>query len=283
MSKQPEPPFFWGVVFPSLAVWAFTLAVIVIFTFDLPLFYAIKANNIQVEPLGNSSAGQIGTSTLYLTGSIVATFLLAAVVVRKKLAGRKWVAVAMIFGVITFFVSIGVFWYLPLIPLIALTGAAWGMFMISVASTDEPTTKHRLARLPFVMLLTIGSGITFVLVLPFYSLIALPIIYSIWDIVAVFKGPMLKVATGLPSKMKPLFMVRFGARVIGYGDLMFYALMVALGLTFGIAAAASASSGIFLGVYVTSALLSTGEHKALPGLPLPILLGFIGMAIGLLI
>lgn len=286
---QPEPPqpsWFWGVTFPTLVIFGILTLVTVLFGLDVPLLKAIENTNAQTTPLGNSVAGQVGFSSLYLLLTVGTTFGLGAVLVRKKLTRERWAfTLAVILGILEFFLALEVFWYLPLTYIFALVIVTFGLFFYSLIQAKGINNKHRLARLPFIVLFTTGAGITFVLALPLYALIALPIGYSIWDIIAVLhpRGPMLKVASNLPDKMAPLLMIRLGQRTVGLGDLMFYSLMTALGLEFGINAGAFCVGGIVAGVYYTLFLLQEGKYKGLPGLPLPMLCGFIGIAVGILL
>jgi hypothetical protein len=176
------------------------------------------------------------------------------------------------------FMAQAVLWYISGWVVILVVLSIWVLFYLSVTGKLPDV-----AGLPFVALFTASAGVLLVLVMPPITLIVLPIAFSMWDIYAVFKGPMMKVATGIPPKMRRLFMLKAGVRGIGFGDLMFYSMVTAFGYSLSISCGVLGIMGVMTGVLVTFWLLSGGQHKGLPGLPLPMLFGFCGIGLALII
>jgi hypothetical protein len=126
-------------------------------------------------------------------------------------------------------------------------------------------------------------GVALVITLPPITTLTLPIIFSVWDIIAVFKGPMVKLAMMIVQmeKTKYLFVAKIGATTIGLGDLLFYSLLAAFASTFGPNIAAQSIGLMTGGIFFTMWLLRGGKYKALPALPIPIFMGLLGIGLAL--
>ena len=132
------------------------------------------------------------------------------------------------------------------------------------------------------------------------TLFILPIAFALYDIYAVFKGPLkalIKVAPLSPSvkgkgkgrritesaiaanlhKQFGLMLARIGGFTIGAGDFTFYSMLVAAAFVVkGLVAAFAVGVAINVGVVVTLWILQKYK-RPLPGLPIPITLGIVTM------
>ena len=98
----------------------------------------------------------------------------------------------------------------------------------------------------------------------------------IYDIVAVFRGPVGALAKAVESGDLPGAMYTYGELTIGMGDLVFYSLVATIAMvTFGVASFFGAAIGILAGTYLGFRALA--RFEMFPGLPFSLLLGVVGM------
>jgi hypothetical protein len=132
-----------------------------------------------------------------------------------------------------------------------------------------------------VILLTAEIASFLVLSLSPPTLYILPVAFALYDIYAVFRGPLKKLIKVQPKKALQqqfvysdfgLIITRIGGFTIGAGDFIFYALLVAAGFIqksfFG---AVAVGIVINLGIVATLYILQKYK-KPLPGLPIPVFL-----------
>lgn len=118
-----------------------------------------------------------------------------------------------------------------------------------------------------------------------WTALALPIAFSIYDIYAVFKGPLKALIGTAPNIALVGMSIKAGEFTLGLGDVVFYTLLPSLAFfqfypKFGILPAALTIIAIDVGMAITLYLLS--KRRLLPGLPIPMLLGVLVVAYYLL-
>jgi hypothetical protein len=132
-----------------------------------------------------------------------------------------------------------------------------------------------------VVIICLGGalGVFFSFVIPLYSSIVILVFLSIYDIFAVYRGPMGKIAqSGL--EQFPGLSYTFKELQMGLGDLVFYAVLIGtmyFGFSNSIFPAVMAIAGICIGAVITFFMLE--KREIFPGLPFPIMLG---LAFGLI-
>ena len=119
--------------------------------------------------------------------------------------------------------------------------------------------------------------------IPLVSAILILAFLAVYDIIAVYKGPVGKIASSGLDQLKGLSF-SFKDIQMGLGDLVFYSMLCAVMLLNsdfgGIAPYVGALVGVMVGSYITFRIL---ERKGVfPGLPLPIFLGIAGGLLGAL-
>jgi len=119
-------------------------------------------------------------------------------------------------------------------------------------------------------------GSFFAETLPLWTALALPIAFAIYDIYAVFKGPLKALIGTAPNIALVGMSIKAGEFTLGLGDVVFYTLLPSLAFfqfdsTFGIFPALFTILAIDVGMVITLYLLS--RRRLLPGLPIPMLLG----------
>lgn len=251
---------------------------VVIFKIDTPLLQYVQSTGQQTTPTGSSTTGQIGFIVIFLAVSIVSVFGLVYLLRKKKIKdGMFWfMAVFFLFSQSVLGLLV-IYWISPVV-LIAEIICMWLLYMLSVSGKIR-----NIFALPFMTSYAVFAGVALSLSLPPLTLVILPLAFSMWDLYAVFRGPMVKLAVEVQKmpKLQHLFLVRVGQSVVGMGDLLFYCMMAGLALLFGNIVAFMSIGFMITGVFITFNILRSGKFRALPGLPIPILMGMIGLAIGL--
>ncbi|MCL2287926.1 MAG: presenilin [Candidatus Bathyarchaeota archaeon] len=126
-----------------------------------------------------------------------------------------------------------------------------------------------------VAIICIGGalGVFFSFLIPLYSTIVILVFLSVYDIFAVYRGPVGKIAqAGLDHF--PGLSYAFKDIQMGLGDLVFYAVLMGtmyFSFSNSILPAVMSLAGICIGVVITFVMLE--KKEVFPGLPFPIALG----------
>ncbi|MDA4121500.1 MAG: presenilin, partial [Thaumarchaeota archaeon] len=111
-----------------------------------------------------------------------------------------------------------------------------------------------------------------------FTALALPIAFSLYDIYAVFRGPLKQLIGTAPNIALVGMSIKAGEFTLGLGDIVFYTMLPSLAFFWvGTFAAIATLVAIDVGVVVTLYLLS--KRRLLPGLPIPMLLGVLTFAV----
>jgi hypothetical protein len=249
------------------------------FYLDIPFYtYVHITSNQTLTPFGNSVEGQVGFGLIYLVISIVAVFGLTAALARNKIKDKIFWVIAAFFLISASLMSISNIYFINPIYTIIGVVAIWILYVLGATGRIKS-----ISTIPFITVFVVMAAIALVITLPLYTLLILPIAFSVWDFYAVFRGPMTKLATGMMKmpKTQHLFMMKLGASTIGLGDLLFYCMTTGFALTFGLDAGVTTIGFMIFGIWMTFLLLSSGRYRTLPGLPIPILCGLLGLALSI--
>jgi presenilin-like A22 family membrane protease len=130
------------------------------------------------------------------------------------------------------------------------------------------------ARNAAVVLLGGGLGVFFGASIPFWSALLILVFLAVYDVFAVYYGPVGKIADSGLEQLQGLS-YSFKDIQMGLGDLVFYSMLSGSMLfNFGILSYIVSLIGVLAGSYFTFIMLE--KRGIFPGLPFPILLGIIG-------
>jgi hypothetical protein len=238
----------------------------------------VAESGVQYDVAGTSSGGSLANALILVFFVFLAT-LAAVWLVRQR---RVKVFMAFIF----LGTSIALF-LLTLLSSLSVTSSYMdpnSSFYLSLAFASATVvilalvTLHRIPS-GFALLLTgllsAEVGSYFASTIPILTAMILPLVFSLYDIYTVFRGPLRSLVTTLPMDSLSAVSSKIGDFSIGTGDTVFYAMVPALAYyRFAISSAFVALVAVDIGVAITLYLLS--RAKLLPGLPIPM---FLGMAV----
>jgi len=250
-----------------------------------PVYYAVvSSTGPSYAPAGTSPTGSVLNAIILVAAAFVLTLGLVWLLRRKRVTSFKVIVFASVAfsGFILTLVTADDFaiQYLPPsfeIPF-SFGGAALVVlllfYMIFVKNTPWLST---------LVLGFVGAEVGSFLAetLPSWTALALPIAFSIYDIYAVFKGPLKSLIGTAPNVALVGMSIKAGEFTLGLGDVVFYTMLPSLAFfQWGIGVALYTVVAIDVGMVITLYLLS--KRRLLPGLPIPMLLGISVIALRML-
>ncbi|MDG6908777.1 MAG: hypothetical protein JRM89_02410 [Nitrososphaerota archaeon] len=247
---------------------------------NLPVYVSVvETTGPSYAPAGTSLAGSALNAALLVGFAFALTLVLVWLLRRKLVLPFK----VFVFGSVAFsafiltLVTAGQFAF-NYLPASLVDPVAFGVPVVVVALIAYTIFVKNVNWLATIILAFVGAevGSFFAETLPTWTALALPIAFAVYDIYAVFKGP-LKALVGTGQGIALVGMsIKAGEFTLGLGDVVFYTLLPSLALfqfydAFGALPAVLTIAAIDVGMVITLFLLS--RRRILPGLPIPMLLG----------
>jgi len=235
----------------------------------------VNETGYSYDPFGTSSIGAAGNAIFLVAFAFAATLALLWVLRRRMMTSFKLLifastALAAFFLTLVTADSFAIN-YLPLQYEIPVSVGAAALAVVLVAINIFWKGSPWLST---IILGFIGAevGSFFAETLPPLTALILPIAFSLYDIYAVFRGPLKQLVGTSPGIALTGMSVKLGEFTLGLGDVVFYTMLPSLALYYvGVGASITMMFAIDTGVVVTLFLLS--RKRILPGLPIPMLLG----------
>lgn len=248
---------------------------------NLPTY---QATGPPALPGGSGATGSAFNVVIYVGLAFVATLLLLRLLRRRMISSFRlliFTSLAISAFSLTFITSDG-FFYQYLEPTAELA-ADLAVSLAVVALIGYTIFVKNRPWLSTIVIAFVGAEVgSFFATLPLATALLLPIAFAIYDIYAVFRGP-LKSLIGTGEKVALVGMsIRAGEFTLGLGDVVFYTMLPSLPLAqlvagvpsmTAVAAAFATLAVMDVGVIATLFLLS--KRRLLPGLPIPIMLGIL--------
>ena len=244
-----------------------------------------QSEAIPVTPIPESTPGAPFGNALYFVVLIaISAFLFYFLLKRKSkniIKGLIVVALTMASLLLSVVYLSAILVYIPLLDnmwvLISLSVILMILFDLSIFRFGS------IARNVAVVAIGGALGIFFAFSIPLYSAVIILIFLAIYDVFAVYKGPVGKIAASGLDQLQGLSF-SFKDIQMGLGDLVFYSMLV--GVMFfsyqqSILPTIMAIVGILAGSIITFFALE--KKSVFPGLPFPIMLGLAGGLISALI
>jgi len=224
---------------------------------------------------GTSAPGSVLNAVILVAAAFVLTLGLLWLLRRKRVTSFKVIVFASVAfsGFILTLVTADDFAVLYLPPALEIPfsfgGAALVVLLLWYIIFGKSTPWLSTLVLGFVGA-EVGSFLAETL--PQWTALALPIAFSIYDIYAVFSGPLKSLIGTAPGVALVGMSIKAGEFTLGLGDVVFYTLLPSLAyFLWGTSESLYTVAAIDVGMVMTLYLLS--KRRLLPGLPIPMLLG----------
>jgi hypothetical protein len=252
---------------------------------NLSLYSAVVATTgPSYAPAGTSATGSVLNAVILVAAAFVLTLGLVWLLRRKRVTSFKVIVFASVAfsGFILTLVTADDFaiQYLP--PALEIPFSFGGAAMVVLLLWYIIFVKSA-PWLSTLVLAFVGAEVGSFLAetLPPWTALALPIAFSIYDIYAVFKGPLKALIGTAPNIALVGMSIKAGEFTLGLGDVVFYTMLPSLAFfQWGLGVALYAIVAIDVGMVITLYLLS--KRRLLPGLPIPMLLGISVIALRML-
>jgi presenilin-like A22 family membrane protease len=153
---------------------------------------------------------------------------------------------------------------------IALSLAATGVLAYAIFKSKGPP------HLAAIILIGGMTGTFLGVSIPTLTAIALLIALAAYDLFAVYKGPIGKMAQSTDIEEFTGAVFTYGDLTVGMGDMVFYSMLASIAMmNFGVYPYAAAALGVVVGAYLGFKMLE--GRDMFPGLPFAIILGLILM------
>ena len=230
------------------------------------------------EPFGSSIPGSVGNSLVML---ITVFFVTMGLVwfVKKKMFNfiKRFLTIFIIFAGI-FLTSLLSQILLPTListENISLISIILSLIIGSIIGISAIKPDNKLIGLISALVLSVEVATYFALFLRPPTVFILPVIFSLYDVYAVFVGPLKTLISDGRVVLGPL-VARLGILEIGLGDIVFYSFLPSVGLIIkGVNGALFAIVTTNFGLLLT--LLMLRKRKSFPGLPIPVILTIAGL------
>ncbi|MCS4539246.1 MAG: hypothetical protein HYU03_00945 [Thaumarchaeota archaeon] len=229
-------------------------------------------------PAGTSSLGSAGNA-LILVAFVFATTLLALFLVRRNKVNlfRLLIFTGTLVAIFVLTLLAADNFLSPLFGERVSTTLSLTLAVVLAAILAASTFIARLASLRSVVtvLLSAEVGSYLASTIPFLTAILIPVVFSIYDIYAVFKGPLKHLISISPENIGPIS-TRVGEFTIGVGDTVFYSMLPSLVFfQFNLVCAIITALAVNAGVVFT--LYALARSRMLPGLPIPMGMGLLAL------
>jgi len=243
-----------------------------------PVYNAVVQNTgYSYAPTGTSATGSVLNAVILVAAAFVLTLGLVWLLRRKRVTSFKVIVFASVAfsGFILTLVTADDFavQYLP--PAFEIPFSFGGAALVVILSWYIIFRKNR-PWLSTLVLAFVGAEVGSFLAetLPPWTALALPVVFSIYDIYAVFRGPLKALIGTAPNIALVGMSIKAGEFTLGLGDVVFYTLLPSLAFfQWGAGMALYTIVAIDIGMVITLFLLS--KRRLLPGLPIPMLLGIL--------
>ncbi len=231
-------------------------------------------------PAGTSSLGSAGNALL-LVAFVFGTTLFALFLVRRNKVNlfRLLIFAGTLVAIFVLTLLTADNFLSPLFDDFTATTLSLILAIFFGALLAASTFIPRLASLGTVITILISAEVGSYLAstIPFLTAILIPVTFSIYDIYAVFKGPLKHLISISPENIGPIS-TRVGEFTIGVGDTVFYSMLPSLVFFhFNLVCALITALAVNAGVVITLSALA--RSRLLPGLPIPMAMGLIALVL----
>lgn len=232
------------------------------------------APSIPVTPFPDGSASGSFGNALYFV--LIVAVGAAVMYLLLKWKSRKLITVLIAFALTAASLLLSVFYFSVLFASVPNAEILVIALSIVVAVTVDFAIFRLGSKIRNAVVVCLGGalGVFFGASIPLLSALLILCFLAVYDVFAVYKGPVGKIAHAGLDQLKGLSF-SFKDIQMGLGDLVFYSMLSGIMLfNFGVVSYIVSFVGILAGVFLTFLML---EKKGIfPGLPIPVFLGLAG-------
>ena len=258
---------------------------VVVTYLNAPVYYAVvSSTGPSFSPAGTSPGGSVLNAIILVAAAFMLTLGLVWLLRRKRVTSFKVIVFASVAfsGFVLTLVTADDF-AIQYLPAPLENPFSFGAAALVVVLLFYMIFVKNAPWLSTVVLGFVGAEVGSFLAetLPSWTALALPIVFSVYDIYAVFKGPLKSLIGTAPNVALVGMSIKAGEFTLGLGDVVFYTMLPALAyFQWGTGVALYTIVAIDVGMVITLFLLS--RRRLLPGLPIPMLLGISVIALRML-
>jgi presenilin-like A22 family membrane protease len=253
------------------------LASLTIGLFCAHLLLSIPVPTYPVTPFPDTPSGSV-SNAIYFVVIIALSATLFYFLIKWK--SRKMISILVGFALTAASMLLSVFYLSALLSFLANWEILVTVLAIVITMLFDLAIFKLGGKVQSVVVVALGGalGVFLAYSIPLWSAAMILLFLAAYDVIAVYKGPVGKIATTGLDQLKGLSF-SFKELQMGLGDLVFYSMLcAAMLLKIGWASYLFSFIGIVAGSFVTFVIL---ERKGIfPGLPVPIFLGLTGGLLG---
>jgi presenilin-like A22 family membrane protease len=252
----------------------------------LAFSYVLLLNPVEtlpVTPFPETPSGQLSNALYFVVLIAIAATIFYVLI---KYRSRRMISVLIGFAMTAASVLLSAFYSTALLSSLP----NWEIYVVIIAivvtiSFDYAVFKgNEISHNVVVVLLGGALGVFLGWSIPVISAVLILAFLAVYDVIAVYKGPVGKIASSGLDQLRGLSF-SFKDIQMGLGDLVFYSMLCAVMLLNsdfgGIAPYIGSLIGVVSGSFITFRILE--KRGIFPGLPVPIFLGLLGGFLGSLI
>jgi presenilin-like A22 family membrane protease len=252
------------------------------------LTYFLRTSNAQIEAItffpettgGVTLNAGIFVVLMAATGTVMYLFIKYGL---KRLV-KYLINIAMFALLFFLFIWYGTLYAASLPP--TLTSALWIWLLVSLLASVALALAIYKSKgaLHFVAIVLIGgmTGTFLGVSIPTLTAIALLLALAAYDLFAVYKGPIGKIAQSTDLEEFTGAVFTYGDLTVGMGDMVFYSMLASMSMmNFGALPFLAAAVGLIIGAYLGFRMLE--GRDMFPGLPFAIILGLVAMYLSYLV
>jgi presenilin-like A22 family membrane protease len=246
------------------------------------LTYSLQASNAPIVPITifpeTTSGITLNASIFVVLMAAMGTLMYLFIKYGLKRIVRYLINLALFALVFFLFTWYGALYSNVLPP--ALTASLWPSIIVSLLGTIIlGVSIYKSKGLPHLAAIIIVGGMTGAFLgvsIPMLTAIVLLLALAAYDLFAVYKGPIGKMAQSADLEEFTGAVFTYGDLTVGMGDMVFYSMLASISMiNFGPLPFAAAAVGVVVGAYIGFKMLE--GRDMFPGLPFAVVLGLAAM------
>jgi hypothetical protein len=246
------------------------------------LTYSLQATNVPITPITifpeTTSGVTLNASIFVVLMAATGTIMYLFIKFGLKRIVKYLINVALVILVFFLFTWYGSLYANFLPPILVSTDWAW-LLLSLIAAVALGLAIYKSKGYTHLATIVIIGGMTGAFLgvsIPTLTAVVLLLALAAYDLFAVYKGPIGKMAESTDLEEFTGAVFTYGDLTVGMGDMVFYSMLASIAMTnFGVLPFFAAGVGIIVGAYLGFKMLE--GRDMFPGLPFAVVLGLVFM------